>query len=106
VIEIKNIYRNDFRILLETFKYPILTDKASRLMGQNKYTFIFDRRTDKFIIKQVIEYFFKTQVLKINTLRLSRKKRSIGHFLGYQPKYKKSVITLKDGAIINLFFDI
>lgn len=93
-------------MLLETFKYPIITDKASRFLGQNKYTFIFDKRANKFIIKQIIEYIFKVQIIKINTLNLSYKKHSIGHFIGYRSKYKKSVITLKYGDTINLFFEI
>lgn len=106
MIENKKIYRDNFRILLGTFKYPIITDKASRLLGQNKYTFLFDKRTDKMIIKRVIEYIFKVKIIGINTLNLPRKNRLIGHYLGYRPKYKKSIITLKNGYAINLFSDI
>jgi large subunit ribosomal protein L23 len=37
---------------------------------------------------------------------MPRKKRTVGRFSGYKSKYKKAIITLKDGDTINLFPDI
>ena len=36
-------------------KYPLITDKATRLLENNQYTFIVDRNSDKITIKNTIE---------------------------------------------------
>ena len=106
MIKTKKTSVEDFRKMLNTLKYPIITDKATRLLGQNKYTFLIDRKVNKFTIKKVIEYIFKVNIIQVNTLNIPRKKRTIGGFFGYKPKYKKAIITLKTGETINLFPDI
>jgi large subunit ribosomal protein L23 len=37
-------------------KYPIITDKATRLLENNQYSFVVDRYSDKTRIKAAIEY--------------------------------------------------
>jgi ribosomal protein L23 len=37
--------------LLDLIKYPILTEKTSRLIEQNQYSFAVDRKADKISIK-------------------------------------------------------
>lgn len=106
MIKTKKTSVEDFQKMLGLLKYPIITDKATRLLSQNKYTFLVDRKANKFTIKKVIEYIFKVNITQINTLNTPRKKRTIGGFSGYKPKYKKAIITLKTGETINLFPDI
>ena len=48
-------------------KYPLITDKATRLLENNQYSFIVDRSSDKITIKDAIEYLFNVKVIKINT---------------------------------------
>ena len=86
-------------------KYPIITDKATRLLENNQYSFVVDRYSDKITIKAAIEYLFKVKVVKINTCRLPRKKKRVGKDLGWKPKYKKAIVTLSEGDVINLFTD-
>jgi large subunit ribosomal protein L23 len=71
-------------------KYPIITDKATRLLENNQYSFVVDRYSDKTRIKAAIEYLFNVKVVKINTCRLPRKKKRVGKYLGWKPQYKKS----------------
>ena len=47
-------------------KYPIITDKATRLLENNQYTFVVDRSSDKITIKSAIEYLFNVKVTKVN----------------------------------------
>ena len=84
-------------------KYPIITDKATRLLENNQYSFIVDRSSDKGSIKSAIEYLFNVKVIKVNTSNLPRKKKRVGRYIGWKPQYKKAVITLLDGDLINLF---
>ena len=84
-------------------KYPLITDKATRLLENNQYSFIVDRSSDKITIKDAIEYLFNVKVIKINTCRLPRKKKRVGKYIGWKPRYKKAIVSLAEGDVINLF---
>jgi large subunit ribosomal protein L23 len=87
----------------EIIKYPIVTDKATRLLENNKYSFIVNPKSDKFSIKLAIEELFGVTVLKINTSNLPRKKKRMGKYIGWKPQFKKAIVTLSQGDTINLF---
>ena len=89
----------------QIIKCPIITDKATRLLENNQYSFIVDRYSNKLLIKDVIENLFDVKVIKINTCRLPRKKKRVGKYIGWKPQYKKAVVTLSEGDVINLFTD-
>jgi large subunit ribosomal protein L23 len=93
--------RNSIQIV----KYPIITDKATRLLENNQYSFIVDRYSDKIEIKEAIQNLFEVKVIKVNTCRLPRKKKRVGKYLGWKPQYKKAIVTLSEGDVINLFTD-
>nr|YP_010945824.1 ribosomal protein L23 [Ulnaria ulna]WGN98814.1 ribosomal protein L23 [Ulnaria ulna] len=84
-------------------KYPIITDKATRILENNQYTFLVDRSSDKTLIKSAIEELFKVKVTKVNTCHLPRKQKRIGKYIGWKPQYKKAIVTLSEGDVINLF---
>ena len=89
----------------QVIKYPIITDKATRLLENNQYSFMVDRYSDKLTIKAAIEYLFNVKVIKINTCRLPRKKKRVGKYIGWKPQYKKAIVSLSEGDVINLFTD-
>jgi large subunit ribosomal protein L23 len=98
------INSSDFsRSRAQLIKYPIITDKATRLLQNNQYSFVVDRDSDKMTIKAAIEYLFNVKVIKINTCHLPRKKKRIGKYVGWKPQYKKAIVTLTEGDVINLF---
>jgi large subunit ribosomal protein L23 len=100
------INSSDFsRTKAQIVKYPIITDKATRLLEKNQYSFVVDRYSDKIEIKSAIEYLFDVKVIKINTCRLPRKKKRVGKSIGWKPQYKKAIVTLSQGDSINLFTD-
>jgi large subunit ribosomal protein L23 len=105
-MQTKESTTEDLRTMLNLIKYPVISDKATRLLERNKYTFMVDRKANKFTIKKVIEFIFDVNVIKINTLTQPNKKRTVGRFSGYKSRYKKAIITLKNGDSINLFPDI
>ena len=97
---------SDFsRSKAQIIKYPIITDKATRLLENNQYSFVVERYSDKLTIKASIEYLFDVKVVKINTCRLPRKKKRVGKYIGWKPQYKKAIVTLNEGDVINLFTD-
>lgn len=87
----------------QIIKYPIITDKSTKRREKNQYSFIVDRYSDKITIKAAIEYLFNVKVIKINTCRLPRKQKRVGKYIGWKPQYKKAIVSLKEGDIINLF---
>ena len=96
---------NSSRSSIQIVKYPIITDKATRLLENNQYSFVVDRYSDKIEIKEAIENLFDVKVIKINTCRLPRKKKRVGRYIGWKPQYKKAIVTLSEGDVINLFTD-
>ncbi len=89
--------------LIDIIKYPILTDKSTQMLEDNQYCFSVTRSSRKKHIKQAIEYIFDVKVVKINTLNLPFKKRTVGRFTGMKPRYKKAIVKLKPEDKINLF---
>lgn len=87
----------------QIIKYPIITDKATRLLENNQYSFIVDRNSDKIAIKTTIEDLFNVKVIKVNTCCLPRKKKRVGKYIGWKPQYKKAIVSLSEGDVINLF---
>jgi len=87
----------------DIIKYPIITDKATRLLEKNQYSFIVNPSSDKITIKAAIEYLFNVKVTKINTCHIPKKKKRVGKYLGWKSHYKKAIVTLVEGDTINLF---
>ncbi|MDE5087850.1 MAG: 50S ribosomal protein L23 [Trichodesmium sp. St16_bin2-tuft] len=98
----------DSRDLVDIIKNPVVTEKATRLMELNQYTFDVDPRATKPMIKEIIEQVFEVKVIGINTLNLPRKKRRVGKYIGFKPRYKRAIVTLEDGEPIRkvLFPDL
>jgi large subunit ribosomal protein L23 len=101
VINLSNFSSSNAQII----KYPIITDKATRLLENNQYSFVVERDSDKITIKTAIESLFNVKVIKVNTCHLPRKKKRVGKYIGWKPQYKKAIVTLSEGYVINLFTD-
>jgi large subunit ribosomal protein L23 len=87
----------------DNIKYPLITDKAIRLLENNQYSFIVTPNSDKITIKAAIEDLFDVKVIKVNTCHLPKKKRRVGKYVGWKSHYKKAIVTLAEGDTINLF---
>ena len=91
---------NSFKYYLtneQIIKYPIITDKATRLLENNQYTFIVDRYSNKISIKSAIEQLFEVKVTKVNTCRLPKKKKRVGKYIGCKMKYKNEFVLYLKG---------
>ncbi|MFD2742845.1 MULTISPECIES: 50S ribosomal protein L23 [Sphingobacterium] len=93
---------------MEIIKKPVLTEKASILTEkQNRYAFKVDHRANKIQIKEAIEAMFGVTVVGVNTMVVAGKAKSrftkAGNVSGRAPKYKKAVITVKDGDTIDFY---
>lgn len=89
----------DPRNLPDLVRRPIVTEKATILMEQNKYTFEVVPKATKPEIRAAIEDLFDVKVEKVNTSRPPRKKRRVGKFIGFKPQYKRAIVTVAAGDV-------
>jgi len=94
------------RELADLILKPIVTEKATLLMEQNKYVFDVVPKATKPEIKAAIESLFEVKVVKVNTIRPPRRKRRVGKFVGYKSQYKRAIVTLDEGDSITLFPEV
>lgn len=97
------VNNKNYRQIIDLIKYPIITDKATRLLELNQYTFATDIKANKEQIKSAIEYLFQVKVTAVNTYHAPIKKKRVGRFMGRKSKYKRAIITLESGNSIDLF---
>jgi large subunit ribosomal protein L23 len=87
----------------EILKRPIITEKSSDLMADNKYTFAVEKKANKLEIKNAVEQIFNVKVKQVNTMNVIPKRRRVGKYEGFKPGYKKAIVTLVEGFSIELF---
>ena len=100
---ISNEEINNLRGLVSLIKQPLISNKTTRLFEENKYTFLVDRRINKTNLKTILEFAFNVSITNVNTCMMPEKKRTVGRYRGKRSRYKKVIITLKEGDRINLF---
>jgi len=83
---------------------PLISEKSYGAMGTGRYMFRVRRDANKREIAQAIAEAFKVDVVSVNTMHVPGKERRRGRVRGFQPDWKKAVVTLKEGQKIeNLF---
>ena len=82
---------------------PLVTEKTSLLMQENKYTFLVPLTANKVEIRQAVEQVFKVKVLAVNTIRVMGKTKRMGRYEGKRPDYKKAIVKLAAGETIPFF---
>ena len=90
---------NKFDVLIR----PIITEKTTLLMQENKYTFQVPLTANKVEIRKAVESIFNVKVEKVATIRVLGKTKRMGRTMGKRSDYKKAIITLKAGETIELF---
>jgi large subunit ribosomal protein L23 len=96
---------------MEILKKPILTEKASALTEKlNRFSFKVDHRANKLQIKSAIEQMYGVSIIAINTMVVSGKSKNrqtkAGLVSGRTPKYKKAIVTMKEGETIDFYSNI
>ncbi|MFN3301549.1 MAG: 50S ribosomal protein L23 [Patescibacteria group bacterium] len=81
---------------------PIITEKASLLEKEGKYTFEVSPKANKIEIKKAIEKIYKVKPLKINIIKLKGKQVRSGWISGRRKNWKKAIVTLRKGEKIDL----
>lgn len=91
--------RNPYDVIIK----PIVTEKTTSLMEENKYTFKVEKKANKIEIKHAVEKIFKVDVIDVKTMNVSGKKKRQGVHVGMTPSWKKAIITLAEGQRLPIF---
>jgi large subunit ribosomal protein L23 len=82
----------------------MITEKGTRIREQgNQYLFEVDTSANKIEIKHAVEEIFSVNVVSVRTMGFGGKPRRMGRFAGRTSKWKKAVVTLKEGQTIDVF---
>jgi len=84
-------------------KRPLVTEKSTDLMEQNKYCFVVDPRANKNQIKEAVEKMFNVKVKDVNTANVLGKVKRMGRYEGRRPNWKRAIVTLEPGNRIEFF---
>ena len=96
----------------DILKKPRLTEKVLKAPrkttgDKQRYTFIVDTNANKIQIAAAIKEMYKVEVDKINTLNQKGKakvRQTKGKIMaGFKPSFKKAIVILKKGEIIDLY---
>ena len=90
-------------------KRPLVTEKGtwqSQQAFKNRggaYAFEVHPDANKHQIKDAVEQLFSVDVLGVRTMRMHRKTRRVGKFVGRKPEWKKAIVILAEGQSIEFF---
>jgi large subunit ribosomal protein L23 len=86
---------------MSVLRRPIVTERSTFLKEQNKYVFAVDLHATKGQIREAVQESFKVNVVAVNTMRMHGKmRRRMGPRPGYEPDWKKAIVTVKAGQEI------
>ena len=96
---------------MEIILKPVITEKMTAKGEElNQYGFIVDKRANKLQIKGEVEELYGVEVLSVNTMNYSGKRKSrftkSGVISGKTKAFKKAVVTVAEGEIIDFFSNI
>ena len=95
---------------MSILRKPLITEKVSSLHEKGVYGLIVDKKANKVEIKKEIEETYSVTVNSVNTMRYAGKKKirhtKSGMSRGKQPAYKKALVTLREGEVIDFYSNI
>jgi large subunit ribosomal protein L23 len=95
---------------MSVLKKPLVTEKVSALNEKGKYGFIVDADANKVEIKKAVEKQYGVNVEKVNTMNVMGKFKTrytkAGVLAGRRPNYKKAIVTLAEGEVIDFYSNV
>lgn len=90
---------------------PVVTEKMNaQTDALKKYGFIVHKKANKVQIKKAVEELYGVTVESVNTMYYAGKRKArftrTGYVAGRRNAYKKAVITLREGDMIDFYSNI
>jgi large subunit ribosomal protein L23 len=86
----------------DIIKSLLRTEKGTRLVSENKYVFWVEKKSNKIQIKKAVEDIYKVGVISVNTSNVKPKPKRVRLKLGKTSAWKKAVVMLKKGDVIEI----
>ncbi len=95
---------------MSILKKPLVTEKMSALNEKGKYGFIVEGNANKVDIKIAVEKTYGVNVEKVNTMNVMGKFKSrytkAGVLSGRKTSYKKAIVTVAEGEVIDFYSNV
>ena len=95
---------------MSTIIKPIITEKANALTEDlGRYTFEVAKNANKVEIKKAVESTYSVTVESVNTMKYAgklKRNRKTWQMDGRTASFKKAVVTLKEGDVIDIYGNI
>ncbi len=88
--------------LYDVIRRPIITEKATLACDHNAVVFEVAITATKPKIKEAVESLFGVKVKKVNTVVQNGKRKMFRGRLGRRSDFKKAVVTLEEGNMIDV----
>lgn len=82
---------------------PIISEKTTELMENQKYVFQVARDANKLTVKKALKDLFNVTPEKVNILNVRGKNRRLRYRVGKKAAWKKAIVTLSAGDKIEIF---
>ncbi len=83
---------------------PIVSEKSYDLIEQRRtYTFQIDPRSNRSEVKIAVEQIFGVKVSRVNIINRKGKRKRTGFTIGKRNDTKRALVTLAEGAEIDIF---
>ena len=82
---------------------PIVSEKSYAGSTRGSYTFRVHSDAHKTQIRQAVEQLFEVHVERVNVIKVPAKPKRRGAFKGTRPGWKKAVVQLRAGDVIEIF---
>lgn len=83
---------------------PIITERATTLTERfNQVAFEVVRKANKYQIRDAIETTYGVKVEQVHTMIVPGKLKRRGSDIGKRPNWKKAIVKLKEGDVIDFF---
>ncbi|MDR2085516.1 MAG: 50S ribosomal protein L23 [Bacteroidales bacterium] len=96
---------------MEIIIKPLVTEKMTLMTEKlNRYAFVVNKKANKIEIKKAVEKLYGVDVADVNTMNYSGKAKSrftkSGFVSGRTNAYKKAIVTLVSGQVIDFYSNI
>ncbi|MCX6789240.1 MAG: 50S ribosomal protein L23 [Candidatus Gribaldobacteria bacterium] len=81
---------------------PQITEKAVNIQDDNQYVFKVTAKANKSEVKKAVEGVYNVDVLKVRVINVPPKKKRLGRTMGWQAGYKKAIVSVKKGQVIEI----
>jgi large subunit ribosomal protein L23 len=82
---------------------PVVTEKSNQMREKGKYTFRVDSRANKVQVMQAVRQLFNVHPVCCAVMRAKGKPKRVRSQPGYTAGWKKAVVTLAAGEVIQVF---